>query len=132
MTQTPSSMSMQSMLTLLWQYVPGDDGRPRTVAQVARATGIREQTLLNLLHGRVDDPRLDTLQKLIVCFGISLDYFGMASEAACLGYLAQQGKLGAAPDITQHIEQEATGLSTNVERILLTVTQWREHGTDSS
>ena len=128
MSELPEPVSLQQMLRLLWEYVPDEEGKPRTVAQVARTTGIREQTLLNLLHGRTTDPRLDTLQKLTECFGISLDYFGMTSEAACFGYLARHGKLGVAPGITQKIEREATGLSGGVERVLLVVTEWREHG----
>jgi transcriptional regulator with XRE-family HTH domain len=128
MSKLPEPVSLQQMLRLLWEHVPDDDGKPRTVAQVARTTGIREQTLLNLLHGRATDPRLDTLQKLTECFGISLDYFGMTSEATCFGYLARHGKLGAAPGVTRKIEREATGLSAGVERVLLAVTEWREHG----
>jgi len=128
MSELPEPVTLRHMLRLLWEYVPDEDGKPRTVAQVARTTGIREQTLLNLLHGRAGDPRLDTLQKLTECFGISLDYFGMTSEAACFGYLARHGRLGAAPGITRSIEREATGLSGGVERVLLVVTEWREHG----
>lgn len=132
MSELPEPVSLQHMLRLLWEYVPDENGKLRTVAQVARTTGIREQTLLNLLHGRASDPRLDTLQKLTECFGISLDYFGVTSEAECFAYLVRHGKLGPAPGITQHIEREATGLSAGVERVLLTITEWREHGPQSS
>lgn len=122
---------IQRQLELLWQNILDDVGKPKTVTEVAKATGVTEQSLLNLLHGRTHDPRLATLQRLCLCFGISLDYFGLTSEAACLGYLAKCGKLGAAPDVLQRIDAQAYALSPRMTHDVLVMLQWRLLGAKS-
>lgn len=124
-------MSIQRQLQLLWENILDENGKAKTVIEVAKEMRVTEQTLLNLLHGRAHDPRLDTLQGLCVCFGISLDYFALENEAACLGYLAQRGKLGATPDILQHIERQATTLTSRMTHDVLTMLQWRVRGVKS-
>jgi transcriptional regulator with XRE-family HTH domain len=124
-------MTLQQQLQLLWKYVLVE-GRKTSTAEVSRRTGITQQALLNLLHGRVHDPRLDTLQCLVQYFGISLDYFNLTSEAACLTYLAQAGRLGAAPDVLQHIHAQASRLSPAMLHDILTLIQWRVMGNRSS
>jgi transcriptional regulator with XRE-family HTH domain len=117
-------ITIQRQLELLWENVLSD-GKPKTVAEVARMIGVTEQTLLNLLHGRAHDPRLHTLHGLIECFGISLDYFNLRTEAECLDYLAKRGKLGAAPDLLKTINTQARTLSPDKSRDVLTILQWR-------
>lgn len=124
-------MTLQQQLQLLWKYVLVE-GEKTSTAEVSRRTGITQQALLNLLHGRVHDPRLDTLQHLVRYFGISLDYFSLTSEAACLAYLAQAGRLGTAPDLLQYINDQASTLSPAMIHDILTLMQWRVMGARSS
>ena len=124
-------MTLQQQLQLLWNNVLAENGKIST-AEVSRRTGITQQALLNLLHGRVHDPRLDTLQCLVRYFGISLDYFSLTSETACLAYLAQAGRLGAAPDVLQHINAQASTLSPAMLHDILTLIQWRVMSASSS
>ena len=124
-------ITLQQQLQLVWKYVLVQNGKTNT-AEVSRKTGITQQALLNLLHGRVHDPRLDTLQRLVSYFGISLDYFTLTSEVACLGYLAQAGRLGAAPNVLQHINAQASTLSPDMLHDILTLMQWRLMGAKSS
>lgn len=124
-------ITLQQQLQLLWKYVLVEGGKTST-AEVSRRTGITQQALLNLLHGRVHDPRLDTLQRLAQYFGVSLDYFSLTSEAACLAYLAQAGRLGTAPDLLQHINAQASTLSPAMLHNILTLIQWRVMGNRSS
>ena len=57
-------ITIRRQLELLWEHVCNADGRPKTVAEVAQCTEVSEQSILNLLHGRTHDPRLDTLRHL--------------------------------------------------------------------
>lgn len=108
------------------------ENRKISTAEVSRRTGVTQQALLNLLHGRVHDPRLDTLQRLVQYFDISLDYFSLTSETACLAYLAQAGRLGAAPDVLLHINAQASTLSPAMLHDILTLIQWRVMSASSS
>lgn len=124
-------ITLQQQLQLLWNNVLAEN-RKISTAEVSRRTGVTQQALLNLLHGRVHDPRLDTLQRLVQYFDISLDYFSLTSETACLAYLAQAGRLGAAPDVLQHINAQASTLSPAMLHDILTLIQWRVMSASSS
>ena len=118
-------IALSRQLELLFQHVYHTNGRLSYVYEVAQATDIAEQTLLNLLHDRATQPRLNTLLTLCDYFGISLDYFSLPTEKACLWYLASIRKLGKAPLILEHIEREAVALSPQGIANVLAILQWR-------
>jgi transcriptional regulator with XRE-family HTH domain len=118
-------VSIEQKLQLLLDKVLDSTGRPYTITHLAHSTGLDQQTLSNLLHGRAANPRLDTMQQICDFFDISLDYFMLPSEAQCLSYLARHGRLGQAPDILQTIEQEVDSLSKGTASNVLAILQWR-------
>lgn len=118
-------MLIQVQLHLLISHIMDTTGKPFTVADVARGTGLTQQTLLNLLHGRADNPRLDTLQQLCEFYNISMDYFNCANEAQCLHFLAVSGRLGVDPDTLRTIEAEAETLSAESRTSVLAMLEWR-------
>ncbi len=126
-------LTIQRQLELLVRHIKDTSGRSFTVRHIASKTGITDQTLLNLLHGRVHNPRLHTLQQLSMFFDVSLDYFGFETEAQCLSYLARQGKLGTAPETIRAIDTLAMTLSSETNANVLTILHWRQLGmTDDS
>jgi DNA-binding phage protein len=118
-------LSIMDHLQLLMTHIVDETGRPFSVTHIARATGLSQQTLLNLLHGRADNPRLDTLQQLCQFYRISLDYFDSKSKAQCLHSLAIQGRLGVDPLTLREIELEASSLSPETAQNVLTMMAWR-------
>ena len=121
-------ITLQRQFELLLQHVRNPSGRRFSVADIANATGLSEQTFLNLLHDRAHHPRLYTLQQLGKVFDISLDYFGLETEAQCLSYLAWQGKLGLAPETLRAIDAQALTLSSETTSNVLAILQWRRYG----
>jgi transcriptional regulator with XRE-family HTH domain len=97
-------------IRLLIDLLPSASGHPYSPARIAAATGISDQTLLNLISGKSDNPRLDTLQKLCAFYGISLEYFECASEQRCTEYLAHR-RLEASSPIAHEIAVAADALS---------------------
>lgn len=95
----------------------------RTVTEVAEAVGISAQTLFNLLHGRSDNPRLETLRSLCRYYDISLDYFDCSDEAACFAYLADHHLKSASP-LIQQIQAQTRELSPKGWRNILAALEW--------
>ena len=90
---------------------------------LARAIGLTQQTLQNILHQRIDNPRLNTLRALCVFYEISLDYFDLPTEETCHHYLAAQ-QLKLAPSIIHQIDHETRGLTAKGHRNILAVLEW--------
>ncbi|MDX2137274.1 MAG: helix-turn-helix transcriptional regulator [Chloroflexota bacterium] len=124
-------ITLQRQLQLLWENVLDDNSDPMTITQVAQKTGLSQQSLSNLLNGHVTDPRLNTLTKLCMAFDISLDYFGYDTEAACLHYLVEYGKVGILSPQLHSIHTEGDTLTADEKRNVLAILQWRLWGTKS-
>ncbi len=132
-TPDPRHLSFARQLALLSEVQTAEDGHPPTIADIARATQLSEQTLLNLLHGRADNPRLETLRAICAFFGVPMDYFACETEAACRAYLYQQ-RLQTASPLVQQILHETTALSARGQRNILTALEWMSaapHGNSS-
>lgn len=120
-TNEPISIARQ--LEMLLDTTRKSDTRPLAVKDVATAIGVTQHTLLNILHGRIDNPRLFTLRSLCVFYGISLDYFDLQTEDQCRRYLARQ-QLKTASPLVQKIEDETHHLKPRSHRNLLSVLNW--------
>ncbi len=81
-------LSLSQKLTLLIEEGQPLNGDPvANMADIARLTGMSQQTLANLLHGQSVNPRLDTLRGFCDLYGISLDYFDCESADQCRAHL---------------------------------------------
>jgi transcriptional regulator with XRE-family HTH domain len=120
-----SSLSLSHQIRLLVDSLTDETGHPYSSARIAAATGISDQTLLNLISGKSDNPRLDTLQKLCAFYGISLEYFECTSEQRCIEYLAHR-RLEASSPIAHEIAVAADALSSQGKENVLTLLEWIE------
>jgi transcriptional regulator with XRE-family HTH domain len=123
MTMTNKPISIARQMRLLLDYTREPNTRPATINDLARAIGLTQQTLQNILQERIDNPRLFTLRALCVYYGISLDYFDLKTEELCRHYLnAQQLKL--ASPLIQQIQDESTSLIALSRRNILATLEW--------
>lgn len=124
MTQA-SAFPFCLQLTLLIEAVPQSSGQPYPVADLARQMGVSPQALLNLLNDKSHHPRLDTVRRLCRVYGISLDYFECATEAACLDYLARH-RVASSTQL-QEISRSAETLTPRGQRNVLKILEWLRH-----
>jgi transcriptional regulator with XRE-family HTH domain len=124
---TTAAIGLDRQLAILIEALVGPDGRAYSLPRLAASTGIRHQTLHNLLRGKAHNPRLDTLQSLCRFYGISLDYFASQTEAECRAYLAQK-RIESAPPIVHEIAAQSNRLSRKGQRNVLAIMQWIELG----
>ena len=111
------SLHFSRQFAILLEAGLNRSGQTTDLADLARATGIRYQTLSNLIRGVASGPRLDTLLRLCEHFNISLDYFACDTEAACLDYLYA----GRASPLIIEIERHSQRLSADGQRSVLTI-----------
>lgn len=73
--------------------IDSDPARRNTSAnQLAEAMGITAQTLLNLINGKSEYPRLSTVRAICELFNIPLNYFMCTSADECRSYLRRHGQ----------------------------------------
>lgn len=116
-------ISFAKQFHILVETVVDERGRGVSIAALARATAIAEQSLLNLLSGKSETPRLETARRLCHFFGIDLDYFDQDNERACREYLAQRRNAHSL-DLLQDIASEAETLSGKGQKHVLTLLEW--------
>lgn len=124
---TTTAIGLDRQLAILVETLIGPDGRAYSLPHLAASTGIRHQTLHNLLRGKAHNPRLDTLQALCRLYGISLDYFACETEAECRAYLSRK-RIESAPSIVHEIAAQSNRLSAKGRRNVLAIMRWIELG----
>lgn len=121
-TDEQAPFPVHKQLQILLEYGLPQRERP-SLNELARATGMSGQACANLLQGKSDNPRLQTLQSLCEYFGVSLDYFTCASAAECRAYLYLY-RLRATSSLLTEIESAAERLSSRGQRNVLAVMEW--------
>ena len=124
-----SSIPLSRQLVLLFEKGVNRQGQSISLSDIEQATGIRYQTLSNLLDGTAANPRLDTLRAICSMFGISLDYFANESEAECMQYLHRH-RLQYASPLVATIAREVDNLSAKGQHNVLTILTWIEAATN--
>lgn len=115
---SPDGVQFQEQLRILIEFMPAPDGLPYTLAAIAQATELSEQSLRFLLEGRTEYPRLNTARGLCRFYDISLDYFGFETEAECRAYLARLAAQRAS-SLVREIDQTAETLTPSAKRRVL-------------
>lgn len=95
-----------------------------SLQSVALEVGISYQTLMNLLHGKTDNPRLSTLRSLSMFYGISLAYFECEKPQDCLHYLQHRSRIQDDSPLTQELLRQAGHLSPTGQRNLKAILDW--------
>ena len=95
-----------------------------SLQSVASEVGISYQTLMNLLHGKTDNPQLNTIRSLSMFYGISLAYFDCESPQDCLRYLQQHSRIQDDSPLTQQLLRQARHLSPTGQRNLEAILDW--------
>ena len=121
---TKTDLFIARQMQLLLEHTSAPNTRPYTITAVADMIGITPQTLLNMLHARIENPRLNTLRSLCRFYDISLDYFDLRTEDACLRYLHAH-QLKHSPALVQQIQAEADRLTERGYRNILATLHWR-------
>ena len=114
----PERLPVQEQFRILLETFPAPDGHPYSLAVIARATKLSEQSLANLLDGSTQNPRLDTLRRLCRFYDISLDYFDCQTDAECRNFLAQYAAQRASP-MVREIDTESETLTPSSKRSVL-------------
>ncbi len=108
----------REQLRILIQTLPDRDGNAYDITAIASATDLSAQSLLYMLDGRTNNPRLDSLRRICRFYNISLDYFECSSEEECRSFLAQSAAHRASP-LVREIDQNAETLtSSDKSRVL--------------
>ena len=125
-------ISAAEQLALLLEYGLDLSGKRYTVPQLAAAGQISDQTLLNILNGRTDSPRLSSVRAICAVYGLSVDYFDCETIAACRAYLSyhRQRVLPLVGDIAD----SASDLNPDNRQRIANIIRWiqsRESGTSN-
>jgi transcriptional regulator with XRE-family HTH domain len=118
----PDPISFQTQFRILIDMLRDPQGKPYSIATLAQAANVSDQSLLYLLDGRTQHPRLETVRALCRFYHISLDYFDCETEAACRVYLLEQ--ISASSNLLHTIAVEATRLTPKGQRSVLAVLEW--------
>lgn len=127
----PEGVSFHEQFRILIETVPSSDGRPYSLATIAKATELSEQSLVYLLEGRTQYPRLNTLRWLCRFYDISLDYFDCLTEADCRAFLIQRATQNASPIINE-IDKQSNTLTPSGKRNVLRLLERLRHLRSSS
>ena len=100
----------REQLRILIQTLPAPDGNAYDIPTIATATDLSAQSLLYMLDGRTNNPRLGSLRRICRFYNISLDYFECSSEEECRSFLAQNAVHLASP-LVREIDQNAEALT---------------------
>jgi transcriptional regulator with XRE-family HTH domain len=92
-----------------------------TLRQLSEAIDTSQHTLMSLLSGRTAYPRLETARRLCDYFGVSLNYFGLTTEAACWHFLADSHAHSS--DVLDTIRAESDALSPTRRAELLPIVE---------
>ncbi len=122
-TTMNDTMTLARQMQLLLEHTHDPSGQPITASELARAIGLAEQTLLNIVHGIIDNPRLHTVRAVCVFYRISLDYFDLQTEEQCRQYLAARHLKLASP-LLQQIHVESTSLIGKARDNILSMLSW--------
>jgi transcriptional regulator with XRE-family HTH domain len=120
--KTPAISAGRQFAILLEEGVEMQ-GQRYTLAGAAAATGISDQALANLLHGKTESPRLQTARALCRLYGISLAYFDLETEEACRAYLAHH-RQRFGPATVREIVSLSDQLSPRGKRNILAILRW--------
>ena len=126
-TPEPMLTFRQQLQLLLDEGHPVVEGKFKTPADIARHIGVSHQTLMNLLQGKSQNPRLNTVRGLCELYGVSLNYFDCHSEEACRVHLLQE----ALHDDTKPLHEIATRAGTLSEQAtarVLKLMDWMQLG----
>lgn len=118
----PTDFPLHAQIQLLLDCDAADCSQSR-FSELAKATGLSDQTWANLLQGKSTNPRLNTLLILCQFFGISLDYFNCTSETECREYLYIH-RLRLTSPLLDPIETAADRLSPQGQRNVLAIMEW--------
>ena len=130
-TRDDAVLGTARQLALLFEHGVDTQGKPHTVGSAAAATGLSDQALANLLHGKTASPRLETARALCRLYGISLVYFDLETEDACRAYLLHH-RQRLAPVVLQEIGALSDQLSPRGKRNILAILHWIQAGKSAS
>lgn len=124
------TITLARQMQLLLEHTRDPSGRPITATELAREIGLAEQTLLNVVNGTIDNPRLHTVRSVCVFYRISLDYFELQTEEQCRQYLASRHLKVASP-LLQQIHVESRSLIGKARDNILSMLLWIGAGLNS-
>lgn len=123
-------LPVNKQLELLLEHGRDADGQRYRLADIAKRTDIRYQTLSNLINGSSGNPRLETLRALCRLYDISLDYFSCETEESCLQILKQH--IVDHSHNLQEISDETRSLSPKGKRNVMTIIEWMSRATQGN
>ena len=127
---------VRDLVNLLFEVLVRPNGKPYSVAEVARETGIVEGSLRSLKVRDYKTVTLATLQALATFFDIPIEYFTCETLEDARSYLARV-KAGIpihdpdeyiADELIPEIMTKAMSLSIDARQDLLRMMQWLEYG----
>ena len=115
-------LPLPEQLEILFEVRLHPDGRPYTLHEVSRATGISHGTVSHMRTGRVDNPQFSTLRALCRFFDIPLRYFKTTTRDQCYTLLAS--KPSSVTPALGEISFRAMQLSPDAQAEILQLIRW--------
>ncbi len=115
-------LSFQQQFHILINVLRDPQGKPYSMATLAKAAGVSDQSLSYLLDGQSQYPRLETLRAICSFYHISIDYFECDTESDCRAYLLEC--LAESSTLLHDIASEAQALTPRGQRNVLTMLEW--------
>lgn len=116
------SISFQQQFHILVDMLRDPHGKPYSMATLAKAANISDQSLSYLLEGRSQYPRLETLREICRFYHISIDYFHCDTVSECRTYLL--ARLSESSTMLHDIAEAAEALTPRGQRHVVTMLEW--------
>jgi transcriptional regulator with XRE-family HTH domain len=109
---------------ILFDTVPGPDGRPYTLTDLSETTGLAINSLSRLKTGRIEDPRLSTMMIIVEFYGISLDYFKCNTVNECYQFLQDElRRRKTVPQIALRVRAMSEDVLAEVQKMVAYIEQ---------
>jgi transcriptional regulator with XRE-family HTH domain len=122
-TVTPT---ISELVNLLFEEILNPDARTFTEKEVSYQVNITHKTLKHIRTGKTSNPGIATIREISRLFGISLDFFDVASIEECYGFLNERDETATAVPSVSEITFRSLDLSEESRKDILQVIRWVE------
>jgi transcriptional regulator with XRE-family HTH domain len=116
-------LPVSEQVQILFDVKVNSEGRPYTLQEVSKATGIGLTTVGQVRNGRIKNPQLDTVRALCLFFDVPLAYFATKSAEECYAVLTHEKSSELPPEMNE-VFFRAAYLSKEAQQDILKVIKW--------
>lgn len=116
-------LPLAKQLNILFDTVLHPDGRPYTLQEVSKATGVSVGAISHMRTGRITNPQLSTIREIAHFFEVPLRYFETQTVEDCYALLMPATEPEERRPLHE-ISFRAMSLSPKAQRDILTIIKW--------